>query len=234
MIGAMPVVALDLRFAVLNVPCRIVPAQFPGEDRVCNLMLASVQWSTANVPAGTRKQQYRLADDKVLLTGDPFGPAAEPLSLAVQPRSFFDTSSAEVLSHVERGHARGRAGARRALASHLRERPAFGNRERGVLAAAGEPLGRRQVPPLRRREACHGQPPRIRRPDFVVAFNEEISQPRDLRLSIPAKDVPLSEASILTRDGIGPRELRTTSSPVPCRPVMRCNTTESISSLSHP
>ena len=57
-IGAMPVVALDLRFALLNVPCRKVPAQFPGEDRVCNLMLASVQWSTANVPAGAEAAVY--------------------------------------------------------------------------------------------------------------------------------------------------------------------------------
>ena len=36
--------------------------------------------------------------------------------------------------------------------------------------------------------------------DFVVCFNEDIAEPRDLRLSIPGKAAPLSEATVLVRD----------------------------------
>ena len=46
--------------------------------------------------------------------------------------------------------------------------------------------------------------------DFLVCFNEDITEPCKLRLAVPAKAVPLAEATVLSRDGDGYQPLATT------------------------
>lgn len=216
-IGAMPVAALDLRFADVNVPGKKAPATYPGEERVCNLMLESLQWSTANVAADTRKQQYTFAADAIRLAGEtrtgqagtlPYGgdvfgrEGGVKLSAAVQPRAFFDTASTKILSVVERG-----------------------NVPRDLLVPAGPsqviyvngPLSEIEsetywLPVVRNwahvafdryaaGEHCMVNRLSAGDTDLVMAFNQDIAQARELRFSIPHSGSPLSEAAVLARDG---------------------------------
>ena len=48
-IGSAPMVALRLCHAEIHVPGKILPQNYPSEQRVCNLSLNSLQWSTAEV-----------------------------------------------------------------------------------------------------------------------------------------------------------------------------------------
>jgi len=200
-IGAVPVVAMDLRFAAVNVPGEKAPAQYPGEARVCNLMLESLQWSTANVAADTRKQQYTLAEDVIRLEGEAFGRArGTSVSAAVQPRATFDTSSAKVLSRVERGNV-----PRDVLVGVGPSAVLYVNGPLTEVAAEEYWTGlvRRWAGVALERYASaeHTMVNRLSAGDteFVVAFNEDIAQARHLRLAVPAGR--LSEAMALTRDG---------------------------------
>ena len=224
-IGATPVAALDLRFATMNVPSKKAPAQYPGEERVCNLMMESLQWSTANVPADTRKQQYNLAGDKVRLTGELLRSAGNrSVDVAVQPRVFFDTSKAEVLSYVERG------GALRDVL--LRVGPSEVIYVNGPLSemeseAYWLPLVSRWANVEFHRfamgERCMANRLRAGDTQFIVVFNEEIAKPRDVCLSIPSQEQPFSEAAVLTRDGKSYQQLAVSPAPdsITARDAMR-------------
>jgi hypothetical protein len=224
--GVMPVAALDLRFAAVNVPGKKAPAVYPGEQRVCNLMLESLQWSTSNVAADTRKQQYTFAEDVIRLAGDVFDRArGAKISAAVEPRAFFDTASAKILSVVERGNV-----PRDLLVPVGPSEVIYVNGPLSEIESEAYwlPIVRNWANAAFHRYAAgeHCMVNRLAAGDteFVVAFNEDISRPRSLRLSIPGKDLPLSEARILARDGENHRDLsiKNTSDTMDARDTLNC------------
>ena len=201
-IGSDPVVWLALRHAELHVPGKKAPQVYKGEARICNLTLNSVQWSTANVPAGSEKQQYTLPGDTIRLIADLFGAPGHSIDVPIQHRRRVGTSGAKVLSVVEP-----RKTPRDLLVP-------FGPSE---VIYTGGPLSEIDLDnywlPLVRRWAgvefhrfavtkhCMASRLNSGDTDFVVCFNEQITQARRLRLSLSIKDLPLAEAAILTRDG---------------------------------
>ncbi|NQU22977.1 MAG: hypothetical protein HQ567_17000 [Candidatus Nealsonbacteria bacterium] len=212
-IGSAPMIRLQLRHAEMHVPAKKVPDRHPGEQRICNLSLNHLQWSTANVPAGTTKPRYTIREDAVELLGDLFGPArAAELSVAFRPRPHLDASGATVLSRCRLGSAV------RDLAVPLgRSQVHYVN---GPLSeidtdAYWMPLLQEfgGVEFHRHAMGPHCMPGRLWAGDtqFVVCFNEDIEDPRDLRLCMPASDVPLAEARVLSRDGCTYQPLKVTS-----------------------
>ncbi len=212
-IGPLPMIRLDLCYARRNVPGAIAPERYPSERRVCNLSLNYVQWSTANVPADRREPQYRVVDDSVRLVGKLFdGRAEEGFAVPFEPRPYLAAPGMDVLSELSIGNVP------RDLAVP------FGKSQ--VLYVNG-PLSEIEteaywLPVLRRwagvdfhrfaiGKHCMAARLSAADTDFVVCFNEEITEPRDLLLSIPTRDLPLSEAVILSRDGRTYEPLRVTS-----------------------
>ncbi|MFH1922022.1 MAG: hypothetical protein ABIP48_19325, partial [Planctomycetota bacterium] len=54
-VGEAPMVNIELRHAQAHVPGKKAPERYPSEDRVCNLSLGALQWSTANVAADLKE-----------------------------------------------------------------------------------------------------------------------------------------------------------------------------------
>jgi hypothetical protein len=204
-IGPSPMVGLELRFAERRVPGEIAPERYPGERRVCNLSLGNVQWSTANVPAGRREPQYEIVDDAVRLTAKLFeGGATETVDVPFEPRPYLAAPGAEVLSE-------------RSIGKVPRD-IALAIDGSGVLYVNGS-LSEVEsdaywLPVLTRwanvdfhrfaiGEHCMAARLAAGDTEFVVCFNEDITESRTLKLAIPAHaaDLPLSEAAVLSRDG---------------------------------
>jgi len=228
-IGSSPMVNLQLRHAQMHVPGKKAPEQYPGEGRVCNLSLNYVQWSTSNVPADRREQEYRIVDDSVRLTGELFtaragGTGVTPVPpdtafpVPFQSRPHLAAPGMEVLSQLAIGNV-----PRDLVVPFGPSQVLYVN---GPLSEIEGPLSSRywlgvlndwaKVDFHRFAVGEHCMMARLRSLDteFVVAFNEEIGDPRELLLSLPAKDVPLSEAVVLSRDGDTYVPLSVTSDPV--------------------
>ena len=202
-IGASPMIQLELRYARQNVPGKLAPERHRGEARVCNLAINWLQWSTANVPAGTRQQQYRLAEDGLQLAAEWFRDEGQDVyPVAFLPRPHLTARDAKVASQTRL------------------ERVA-----RDLTIAAGPsqvlyvngPLSEIEtdaywLPVVRRwgeidfdrvaaAERCMAGRLSAGDTEFVVCFNEDITEARDLQLTLPRRDIPLGEAAILRRDG---------------------------------
>ncbi|NQT16898.1 MAG: hypothetical protein HQ582_29340 [Planctomycetes bacterium] len=208
-IGPAPMVSLELHHAQMHVPSQKAPEQYGGEGRVCNLSLNSLQWSTANVAPGWTEPQYRMVDDSLRLTG-PLFEAATQTAVAVpyQRRPRLSAGKAQVLSEMNIG------GLPRDLVVP------FGPSQvlyvNGSLAEiesddywlpilhrwAGVDFHR-----FVRGEHCMSARLRANDTDFLVLFNEDITEPRQIDLLLPPRDVPLAEAAVLSRDGLTWRPL---------------------------
>ena len=201
-IGVSPMISLELRFALANVPGKKAPERYQGEARVCNLSLNQFQWATANVSADHREQRYTMTEDSLELAG-PLGNTADTtISLRYLPRPHLVAADATVLSKLAIGNVS------RDLAVRIgRSRVLYVNGSLSEVEAEAYWL------PLIERWAgvdfhqyaagkgCMSGRLYAGDTEFIACFNEDITQPRKLRLSIPAKDVPLSEAVVLARDG---------------------------------
>ena len=217
-VGPDSVVWLGLRHAQLHVPGKKAPQVYKGEARVCNLGLRRLQWSTANVPAGSQKQQYTLPEDKILLAGPVFDPPGQTVRVPVQPRRCLGAPGAKVLSVVTAG-----ATPRDLLVP-------FGSSE--VIYVNG-PLSEIELDdywlPLARRwagvdfqrfaisEHCMASRLSAGDTEFVVCFNQDIAESRQLKLATATKTIPLSEAVVLARDGRTYQPLEVTTDDVACR-----------------
>lgn len=203
--GPVPVVELELRFAKANVPGKLAPQNHPGETRVCNLAINWLQWSTDNVPAGEKKSQYAAAEDGLRLDPKLFGELKREVALPLRPRRALAAPGATVLSTTKLG------GAPRDLSVP------FGP---GRLLYTSGPLSETLDPawwlPVIRGWAgvkyhryafCRVEKGpqfmagRLAAGDteFILAVNE--ARPEVLTIVVPEKDVPLSEAVALMRDG---------------------------------
>ncbi|MFC1597188.1 hypothetical protein ACFL5Q_04515 [Planctomycetota bacterium] len=212
-IGPAPMVSLELHHAEMHVPGEKAPEQYGGEGRVCNLSLNSLQWSTANVAADRTEPQFRMVDDSVRLTGPLFEAAIQTaVAVPYQPRPHLTAGKTEVLSEMSLG------GVPRDLVVP------FGPSQ--VLYVNGSlaeiETDQYWLPILNRwagvdfhrfvrGEHCMSARLRADDTDFVVCFNEDITQPCNIQLSLPSRDVPLAEAAVLTRDGLTCRPLPVTS-----------------------
>ena len=202
-IGASPMVRLVLRYSKTHVPMKEAPKRYPTEARTCNVAIDYVQWSTANVPARTTKQQYTMPKESVRLSSDLFGRAkGESLTTAFALRRCLTGAGTETLAELAIGRVPRdlslRFGASKVLYVN------------GLLSEVVAP--EYWLPVLRdwagvdfHRFAVgeHYVATRLAAGDtqFVVCFNEDIARPRELRLSIPPQDLPLSEVLALSRDG---------------------------------
>ena len=215
-IGASPMVRLVLRYSRTHVPMKEAPKRYPTEARVCNVAIDYVQWSTANVPARTTKQQYTMPRESIRLADDLFVNAkGESLSTAFALRRCLTGTETQILTELTIGRVP------RDLS--LRFGPSKVIYVNGLLSEVGAP--EYWLPVLRdwagvdfHRFAVgeHCVASRLAAGDtqFVACFNKDISLPRELRLSIPPTDVPLSEVMALSRDGKAYEAL-------PCQPVVR-------------
>ena len=217
-VAGAPMVHIELRHAETHVPGKIAPEQHPGESRVCNLSLGAFQWSTANVPADQREPRYTIVDDSVQLQGALFDPAADPaagtaIGVPFQPRPYLTAPGAEVLSRLAIGNV-----ARDLVVPCGPSQVLYVNGSLAEIEAA-----RYWLPVLNRwgkvdfhrfadGEHCMAARLYAGDTDFIVAFNEDITEPCELALSLPAQDVPLSEAAVLHRDGRAYEPLPVTSS----------------------
>ncbi len=202
-VGSSPVVSVGLRHAQTRVPMKEAPAQYPGEARVCNLALEWLQWSTANVAADTRKQQYTMPKDSVRLTGDIFSSGRGfATSVPVQPREYLDAGGAKVVSVVE-----GREVPRDILLAVGPSAVLYVNGRLSEVRADEYwlPLVTRwagaEFPRYAAGPHCMVNRLSAGDTDFIVAANEDIAEPRELRFDIRTRDLPLGEAAVLTRDG---------------------------------
>ncbi|HUT92145.1 MAG TPA: hypothetical protein VMY37_21810 [Thermoguttaceae bacterium] len=202
-IGPLPMIRLDLRYAQRNVPGKIAPERYSSERRVCNLSLNHLQWSTANVPADRREQQYRVVDDSVRLAGKLSDRQAEEgFAVPFEPRPYLNAPGMAVLSELTIGKIP------RDIALP------FGTSQvlyvNGSLAEIATDAY--WLPVLQRwasvdfhrfavGEKCMAARLSAADTELVVSFNEEITEPRELLVSIPFKALPLSEAVVLSRDG---------------------------------
>jgi hypothetical protein len=202
-VGGTPMVSVALRYAKANVPMKEAPAQYPGEARVCNLALEWVQWSTSNVAAQTRAARYTMPEDSIRLTGEVFGRSrGTALSAPVRPRPYLDTSRVRVVSALARGEI-----PRDVLVSVGPSEVLYVN---GPLSEVESetywlPLVQDWAKAgfLRYAAAPRCMVGRLWSGDteFVVAFNEDIAQSRELHMAVESRGLPLSEAVALTRDG---------------------------------
>jgi len=224
-VAAAPMVSLEMRFAQAHVPGQKAPEQYRSENRVCNLSLNALQWSTANVAAGVKQPEYQLVDDSVQLTDPLFGAApAAGVAVPYEPRPVLTAPGAKILSRLGIGQT-----PRDILVPFAASQVLYVN---GSLAEVEE--GTYWLPLLRdwgrvdfERFAVgeHCMTSRLQAGDthFVVAFNESITEPRDIELSCPGGDVPLSEARVLHRDGSGAQPLDVASDPAGHRTRDRLN-----------
>ena len=214
-VGAAPMVNLELRFAQIHIPGKKAPEQYPSEGRVCNLSLNALQWSTANVAADVKDPQYRVVDDSVQLVDPIFGPATETaLPVTFQPRPHLAAPGAKILSRLGISQA-----PRDIVVPFASSQVLYVN---GSLAEIEKddywlPIlsrwGKVDFHRFAVGEHCMASRLHAGDTDFVVAFNEEITEPREIVLLLPAKDVPLSEAAVLHRDGGAFEPLPVTSGP---------------------
>ncbi|MFH1267042.1 MAG: hypothetical protein ABIK89_15050, partial [Planctomycetota bacterium] len=202
-IGAAPMVNLELRYAHVHVPGKEAPEQYPSEGRVCNLSLNSLQWSTANVAADLKEPQYRLVDDSVQLTGPLFDTATEAaFPVPFQPRPHLGGPEAEILTRMGMGKA-----PRDIVVPFGPSQVLYVNGSLAEIETAEYWLpvlsrwGKVDFHRFAVGEHCMATRLHAGDTEFVVTLNEDITEPRDIGLSLPARDVPLSEAAVLQRDG---------------------------------
>ncbi len=208
-----PMVSLRLQYTGANVPGDKAPRQYPGEQRVCNLSLNWLQWSTASVPAASQEQKYTVIGDTVFLGDEMFaaGPDEEvPVSFRARPN--LTAPGATVLSALRIGK----------IPRDL-ELPAGPSRVLYVNGPLSEvetegywlPLVRRWAGVDFRRPAvgqhCMAAPLSAGDTQFIVCFNEDIQAPVQLDLVLPAGDLPLSETAVLSRDGRSHEQLAAVS-----------------------
>lgn len=201
-LGPGTAVSLDLRYAQSQVPSKVAPAQYPGEARVCNLALESLQWSTANIPAGTKQQRYTELQHLLRLTGELFGEGrGTTIAVPGQPRAWLEAPGAKAVSRIEPdGFARDlllAVGPSEVL--YLNGPLSEVQAEQYWVALVGRWA---QVEFHRFVAAPHTMANLLRAGDtqFVVVFNEDIGQRRLLALVPAASVLPLAEATVLARD----------------------------------
>ncbi len=202
-IGSAPMVGLRLRHAQIRVPGKIAPQDYPGEQRACNLSLNAFQWCTADVPADRREQQYRVVEDSIRLTGELFaGQGQSQVPVPFELRRHLTAPGAEVLSRFKIGDV-----PRDLLVPRGPSQVLYVNGSLSEIEAEGYWLALlnrwAKVDFHRFAIGEHCMATRLDADDteFIVAFNEQITETRELLLSLPARDVPLSEALVLSRDG---------------------------------
>jgi len=212
-IGPAPMVTLQLRHAEVHVPGKIAPEQYPGERRVCNLSLNSLQWSTANVPADRREGHYEIVDDSVRLTGALFDRQDESgIPVPFEPRPHLSAPGGRVLSELAIGNV-----PRDVVVPFGPSEVLYVNGSLAEIEADAYwlPVLSRWAKVDFHRFAIGPRlmATRLRADDteLVVCFNEDITEPRKLAVSLPASDVPLAEAACLSRDGRAYEPLQVTS-----------------------
>jgi len=202
-IGAAPMVKLQLLYAKKNVPGEIAPQQYKSEGRVCNLALEKVQWSTANIPKDSKEQKFQIIEDALRLTGRTFaGASDEGISIPFRPRPRVTGAGAEVQSVLNINNL-----PRDILLPFGRSEVLYVN---GLLSEvnteeywlalirdwAGVDFHR-----FAAGEHCIAGRLSAGNTDFVVCFNQDVSQARELSLDLTQSGPPLSEATALSRDG---------------------------------
>ena len=184
-------------------PARELRSDIRARAACATCRSAWLQWSTANVAADVKEPQYRIVDDSVRLTGPLFG-------AATNVPSRYRSSHGPTSFHPKRKSFPGLASPRRRATSSFPSVPprcstSMARLRRSKLMNIGFPFsvaGGGSTSIASRLESTAWQPgSSADDTDFVVAFNEDIKQPREIELWLPAKDVPLSEAAILHRDG---------------------------------
>lgn len=220
-IGDAAVLTAELVSAAANVPHEKDPARFPSEQRVCNLALDWLQFSTAGIPAGTREQHYSLPNDTVTFVdgvlpvrrdADPAVPlrsapwlAAEGAVLASryghgQPRDLLLPVGAGRVHYVN-GSFADLAAAVEAEDSHvLAVEIAYW---RATLESLlGSPL----APAYVAGPDIGGERLRAGTTDVLLAYHYAPGRV-PVELSVPERDLPLSEAVALSADGTGPTRI---------------------------
>ena len=203
MIGAAPMVKLQLLHARQNIPGELAPQQYKSEGRVCNLALESLQWSTANIPKDSQEEKFEIIDDSLRLTGETFAKASEksvPMSFRARPR--VSGPGAEVLSVLKINDL-----PRDMSLPFERSKVLYVN---GMLsevnteaywAALIRDWGGVNFDAFATGDHCIASRLSAGSTDFVVCFNQDISQARRLSLNLTESGPPLSEAAALSRDG---------------------------------
>ncbi|MHC4399056.1 MAG: hypothetical protein ACYTG0_05185 [Planctomycetota bacterium] len=204
-IGAMPMASVRLDYAAAHVPGEVAPERYPGEQRVCNLSLCAFQWSTANVPAGLKEARYTIVDDALRpATGaaHPWAGGNWEFSVPFRVRPVLDAPGAAVLSRLRIGDV-----------PRDVSLPFGPSRVLSVAGPLSEVESEAYWLPLLRQWArvdfhrwavgrqCVATRLSSGDTDFVVCYQEDAGEPRPIDLHLPSRDLPLSEAAVLSRDG---------------------------------
>jgi hypothetical protein len=211
-IGAAPMVRLELRYAQRHIPGEVAPQVYKSEGRVCNLALESLQWSTSNVAEDEPEPKFKLVDDSLRLRGETFaGVPGDSIPVPFEARPRLEGPQAEVLSVLEIGDV-----PRDISLPYGRSKVLYVNGSLAEVQTDDYWLGLitrwAGVEFARFAQGDRVMASRLHSgdTDFVVCFNQDIAETRDVAFSLPARDVPLAEASVLSRDGQGYRPLEAT------------------------
>ena len=202
-IGAAPMVKLHLVHSKQNIPGEIAPQQYKSEGRVCNLALESVQWSTANVPKDSQEQKFQIVEDSLLLKGETFaGVSDKSISTSFRVRPRVTGPGAEVQSVLKINNFPRDISLPlgRSKVLYVNGPLSEVNTEEYWLTLIRDWAG---VSFHRFAAGDHCIASRLSagNTDFVVCFNQDISQARGLSLDLTESGPPLSEATALSRDG---------------------------------
>ena len=208
LIGGRQVATITFRYAEACIPKERSPKEYPDEGRACNLAMDWLQWSTSNTAKGDKRTTYeppkltfRVTDPLFEAFGKKLGEVLTPNALRLTPLA---APGSRALSVQDPGGI-----GRDILVPFSRGELLYVNgrfSDADSLAYWHALLDRwAKLPPARSIVATEEvMSARLDAEDtaFLFAYNEDIAKKEQrLLLRLPVRDVPLSEAMVLSRDG---------------------------------
>ncbi|MBN2451208.1 MAG: hypothetical protein JXR77_12510 [Lentisphaeria bacterium] len=225
-IGPYPLTDIRFLYESAHVPGERDPERFPSEQRVCNLALDWIQFSTDNIPPRSREQRFTVPTAVVVFQPGALAlPAGQRAAVPLLPVPWLRSGGGAVLSRYGSGQVRD------LLLPRGRGRVLYVN---GSFAdfAAGSEAGEQEVTPVElaywgavltgpgavalrpvvRGEDLGGERLEAGTTDVVCVYHYAEGE-RLAELCVPARDVPLAEVQALTADGLSFRSLRADRTP---------------------
>ena len=213
-VGRRPSIDLSFVYRQRHVPGDKDPERFGTEPRVCNAALDWIQFSTANVEAHLTEQKFEMPKAEVRFSDGLFGELAKaPVAVAFSPRQWLTADGVTAASRYASGQPRdlllGVGDGRALYVNGSFADIAAGNAVaaddaceadlaywRHVLADfGGTAPGRYVTGP-----GVGGERLQAGMTDILLAYNYRDDETR-VRLSVPVRDVPVSETVALSADG---------------------------------
>ena len=214
-VGPRPSIDLSLAYQQRHVPGDKDPERFGTEPRVCNAAIDWMQFSTANVAAHVTEQRFEMPKAEVRFTDSLFDSLGKrPVAVAFSPRQWLTVDGATVASRYASGQSRdllfGVGDGRALYVNGSFADIAAGNGVAAEDACEADLAYWRHVltdfaetPPAQyvAGVGVGGEGLQAGMTDVLLAYNYRDEQATRARLSVPARDVPLSEAMALSVDG---------------------------------